>query len=314
MLFGLSYSEVTDKFTGIMNMHLFVDLSLTHAEEEDILNSYDEASNEYTWHNVNMLPYLTAAGGNFVTGENGNGASSEIVFCGVTTIPGGEAYEDTYKDYLGNWAMGGSVNYTPTQTLVLLDNVGRLWYIDEITGMTCETDDWDNVTYTSADGESSLSGSRNGVFAVENETADGTATYSVFYIRELAESPLTEMFRSGTMPRITYHCSDIEYAGKTADGDPMFALSLYDYWNNGTTNELYLYIPGHETDEMDNETWEPIRTPDRLFSLGDTGNHNIIASIHSVEVTGGVDAPAYSSAAAPVNKLVANVYTGDQTR
>lgn len=314
MLFGLSYSEVTDKFTGIMNMHLFVDLSLTHAEEEDILNSYDEASNEYTWHNVNMLPYLTAAGGNFVTGENGNGASSEIVFCGVTTIPGGEAYEDTYKDYLGNWAMGGSVNYTPTQTLVLLDNVGRLWYIDEITGMTCETDDWDNVTYTSADGESSLSGSRNGVFAVENETADGTATYSVFYIRELAESPLTEMFRSGTMPRITYHFSDIEYAGKTAEGDPMFALSLYDYWNNGTTNELYLYIPGHETDEMDNETWEPIRTPDRLFSLGDTGNHNIIASIHSVEVTGGVDAPAYASAAAPVNKLVANVYTGDQAR
>ncbi len=68
----------------------------------------------------------------------------------------------------------------------------------------------------------------------------------------------------------------------------MFVMSLYDYWNNGITNELYLYVPGHETDELDHETWQPIRTPDRLFDLGDTGEHNIIATIHKATVTGGV--------------------------
>ena len=106
------------------------------------------------------------------------------------------------------------------------------------------------------------------------------------------------------MPRITYHFSDIEYAGTTADGDPIFAMSLYDYWNNGTTNELYLYIPGHETDEMDNETWEFIRAPDRLFDLGNTGEHNIIATIHSAEVTGGLDDTADDG----VNTLAVGTY------
>ena len=109
------------------------------------------------------------------------------------------------------------------------------------------------------------------------------------------------------MPRITYHFSDIEFAGYTAEGDPMIAMSLYDYWNNGTTNELYLYIPGHETDEMDYETWEPIRTPDRLFALGTTGEKNIIATIHYAEVTGGVD-PEPAEVSTVVNKLAAGVF------
>ncbi len=117
-------------------------------------------------------------------------------------------------------------------------------------------------------------------------------SYNAFVIRKIDETPLTKMYREGTMPRITYHFSDIEFAGYTAEGDPMLAMSLYDYWNNGTTNELYLYIPGHETDEMDYETWEPIRTPDRLFNLGNTGEYSIIASIHSATVTGGVDQEA----------------------
>lgn len=90
------------------------------------------------------------------------------------------------------------------------------------------------------------------------------------------------------MPRITYHFSDVAFAGRLEDGTPMFVMSLYDYWNNGITNELYLYVPGHETDELDHETWQPIRTPDRLFDLGDTGEHNIIATIHKATVTGGV--------------------------
>ena len=53
---------------------------------------------------------------------------------------------------------------------------------------------------------------------------------------------------------------------------------------------LFRSVPGHETDEMDYETWEPIRTPDRLYDLGTTGEYNIIASIHSAEILGGVDA------------------------
>jgi hypothetical protein len=69
----------------------------------------------------------------------------------------------------------------------------------------------------------------------------------------------------------------------------MFAMSLYDYWNGGTTNEFYLYIPGHETEEMDPGTYEPIMTPDRMFNLGNSGDHQIIATINKVTVTGGID-------------------------
>ena len=320
MIFGLTYSESTDAFTAIMNMHLFVDISMTDADRDQMMESYDEETNEYTWHNINMLPYLIESNTGFVTGEDGNGASSEIVFCGITGIDGGirdiygETYfYDTYKDYLGNWAYGGSVNYQPTQTLVLLDNVGRLWYIDEITGMTLTEDDWGNQFYNSADGASSINGSRKGVIAQEIVDKDGNSSYSVFYIRQILETPLTDMFREGTMPRITYHFSDIEFAGYTAEGDPIYAMSLYDYWNSGITNELYLYIPGHETDEMDYETGEPIRTPDRLFDIGNTGEHNIIASIHTAEVTGGLDTADTGAdaetGAAEVGKLAVGRYS-----
>ena len=135
------------------------------------------------------------------------------------------------------------------------------------------------------------------------EGLNKTAVFRGSGITKIVESPLTDMFRDGSMPRYTYHFSDVEFAGYTAEGDPIFAMSLYDYWNDGTTNELYLYIPGHETDEMDYETWEPIVTPDRMFNLGNTGNHNIIASIHSAEVTGGVDAEEETLEPTAVNKL-----------
>ncbi len=324
MLFGLTYSESQDTFTGIMNMNLYVDLELTHEESAKILGSYDENIYEFTYHKLNMLPYLLESNTGFVTGEYGNGASSEIVFCGITTIDGGIVdsygdtfYYDTYKDYMGNWAYSGSVCYQPTQTLVLLDNVGRLWYIDEIVGMTKTADQWGNVTYSSADGMSEISHygeMRNGMMELEVVDEDGNVTYNIFNIRTIVETPLTTMFREGSMPRITYHFSDIEFGGYTADGDPIFAMSLYDYWNNGTTNELYLYIPGHETDELDYETWEYIRTPDRLFALGNTGEYNIIASIHSVKVTGGLDdtdAAADSSAeTGSVKGPTAGIYGG----
>ena len=116
-----------------------------------------------------------------------------------------------------------------------------------------------------------------------------TAEDGALHITSIVETPLTDMFREGTMPRITYHFSDIEFAGYTAEGDPMFFMSLYDYWNNCTTNELYLYVPGHDTGEWDDEAQEAIFTPARLFSLGNTGEHNIIASIHAAEITGGLD-------------------------
>ena len=285
MLFGLSYSEKMDTFAGIMNMYLYVDLALTHEEEQLVMDSYNEETHEYTYHKINMLPYLEESNPGFVTGETGQGASSEIVFSAITTIDGGtEQYVS--KDFMGNW--GAEIYYTPDQTLVLMDNVGRLWFIDEVTGMQLgEVTEW-GATYTSADGASLISTELHGVEAM----ADANGTYSVFVIRELAETPLTNMFREGSMPRITYHFSDIEFAGYTAEGAPMIVMSLYDYWNNGTTNELYLYIPGVGTGEFEmDENWNyvEIKTPDRLYKLGTTGEYNIIASVHSASVTGGVD-------------------------
>lgn len=299
MMFGLSYSESMDTFTGIMNMYIYADLQLTAEESEAIKGTYDEENKQFTYHRINMLPYLNEAGGNFVTGETGQGASSEIVFCGITTIEGGMKdmygeyfYYDTYKDYMGNWAYEGSVNYMPTQTLVLLDNVGRLWYIDEIANMTKTSDEYGNCFYTDANGSDiqHYGQHRNGMFEIElGVNEDGTTQCSVFNIRRIAETPLTDMFRDGTMPRITYHFSDIEYVGNTEDGDPMIIMSLYDYWNNGTTNELYLFIAGHETEDWDYENNCAVFTPDRMYNLGTTGEHNIIASVHSASVTGGVD-------------------------
>lgn len=287
MMFGISYSDVTDRFNCIMNFYLYVDQPFTREAYKDMEESYNEETYQFEYHRLNMLKYLAASDKNFRTGENGNGSMSDIVFCGITTLPGGQS-QSLSKDYLGQW--GGSAYYTPTLTLALLDNVGRFWYIDEITDMVKYTDDYGNVFFTDEAMEMAIDPAFNGVEAVGYDTdGDGEDdTYSVFVIRALQETPLTDMYLAGTMPRITYHFSDIEYAGSLEDGTPMIALSLYDYWNNGLTNELYLYVPGHETNEWDYETWTKIRTPDRLFDLGDTGIHNIIATIHSATVTGGV--------------------------
>ncbi len=295
MLFGMSYSKSQDTFAAIMNMYLFVDLKLTHDERDDMLESYNPETERFEYHRLDLLGCLLAAGDGYVTGETGQGASSEVVFCGVTTIEDSFTYQDTYQDFLGNASYSGSVNYISTQTLVLLDNVGRLWYIDEIVGMTKEVDEYGNAAYTSENGsyiqhDGQL---RNGMFEMPIEDEDGNVTYNIFCIRRIEETALNAMFRDGTMPRYTYHFSDIEFAGYNAEGAPMFAMSLYDYWNNGITNELYLYVASVGTGDfvMNQETWmlEEIMTESRFYTLGDTGKYNVIASIHSVEVTGGVD-------------------------
>jgi len=283
MMFGLSYAKEQDTFTGIMNMYIYADLKLTAEETEEIMGSYNEELKQFDYHRINMLPYLRESGGSFVTGETGQGASSEVVFCGITTIEKSE-YHELYSDYMGGY---GDAMYNSTQTLVLLDNVGRLWFIDEVKGMTYQADEWGNAYYVGEDG-SMISAAFHGVEAIE--TAEGV--YSVFVIRELSETTLTDMFREGSLPRITYHFSDIELAGFTADGAPMIIMSMYDYWNNGTTNELYLFIPGVGTGEFEwDENWNrvEIKTAERLYSLGNTGAYNIIASVHDAEVTGGVD-------------------------
>ena len=287
MMFGLTYNEQLDTFTGMMNMYLYVDLEMTHEEQQEMLGSYDETTGSFNYHRINLLPYLRAAGSNFVTGETGQGASSEIVMCGITTITDSFHFVDSGFDFLGNEAVD-TVNYNATQTLVVLDNVGRLWYIDEICGLTKTANAW-STTYTSATDDytyiNSVSGSqRSGIIELDN----GDGTYNVFYIRSIEETPLTALFRQDAMPRITYHFSDIEFGGYTADGAPIFALSLYDYWNNGTTNEMYLYAPSVEV--RDETTGDLVgMTAEKFYYLGTTGQYNIIASIHSFQVLGGLD-------------------------
>ena len=299
MMFGLSYSEATDSFTGIMNNHLYVDLPMTHEAEEEMKNSYDEELHMFTWHRINMLDYLLASDNNYNTGETGEGAMSEVVFSAVTNIDGGQMQE-MYQGYNGDYSNGMAM-YIPVTTIVLLDNVGRLWYVDEITDMTLESDEWGNSFYTDANG-AMISPDFNGVEVLEY--ADGTC--SVFVLRDIVQTPLTDMYLAGNLPRITYHFSDL-YHTTDEDGNPMFFLSLYDYWNNGITNQLYLYVPGVGTGEFTwDENWNrvEIKTPDALYDLGDTGEHNIIATINRAEVTGGL---ATQEAETP-NPLAAGVY------
>ena len=168
-----------------------------------------------------------------------------------------------------------------------------------------ESDEWGNMFLFTPEG-GMLDGTRPGVILSNYTAEDGT--YTAFHITKIEETPLTDMFRGGSMPRYTYHFSDIEFAGYTADGMPMIAMSLYDYWNNGITNKLYLYIPGYDTGEMDYETWEPIMVPARLYDLGNTGEYAFIASIHSAEVTGGVDAEEETLEPTAVNKLAAGIF------
>ncbi len=306
MMFGMTYSEKTDLFTGIMNFYVFVDQPFTEEAAQKILDSYDENEHMFMWHRLDLSSYLRESDRNFQTGETGNGSVGDVVFCGITTLEGeGEQY--LAKDFMGNWA--SEINYTPTTTQVLLDNVGRLWYMDEMTNMKKVTDEEGGTYFTDATGTMRILEGFHGVFSVgyDNDGDGVDDTYSVFVIRQIQETPLLDMYLDGTMPRISYHFSDIAFAGRLEDGTPMFVMSLYDYWNNGITNELYLYVPGHDTEEMD-DNWQPIRTPDRLYDLGDTGKHNIIATLNRAEVTGGVS--VQTDADAPIVNSFYGFYEG----
>ncbi len=288
MIFGLSYSESTDLFTGIMNYYLYVDIPMDHEMEEEILGSYDEERYEYMWHKFDLSAYLEASDSGYNTGEAGNGSIVDVVFCGITDMDNtdGASYY-MYGDYTGNGYYESS--YTPDTTHVILDNVGRLWYIDETCGMTQEVSEWGETTYTKADG-SMISGDTNGVFAQDM----GDGTWNVLIIRQIRETPMTDLYNQGIMPRITYHFSDLFYAGQSEDGAPMFFVSMYDYWNDGTTNQLYLYVPGIEYGEqywdMDKNAYVQPTTPDSLYDLGTTGELNIVATITDAEVLDGLPA------------------------
>ena len=314
--YGLSYSEATGHYTTISNFDMFVSVNLPLTEEdiEEMMpnkgDGYDQTEDNklLNWHRLNLLPYLQASAGSFVTGETGNGASSEIVFCGITDIdntyvPTG-MYGPEHQYSINYTPVGDDMSncyamYTPDTIHVLLDNVGRLWYVDEIYGMSFDTDYYAYIKMDErvSDPMMVMTEGNSGIMAMENR--DGT--YNVFVIRAIEETALTDMFREGTMPRITYHFSDIYYAGDvvvwggmveeldTSTWEyvmvykeytaPVFYLSLYDYWNEGTENHLYLYIPSVETEAYDEMTWEPIWTPELLMKLGTTGEGNIIATI-----------------------------------
>ena len=146
------------------------------------------------------------------------------------------------------------------------------------------------TAYVTEDYSQMIAGDNTGVFALDN----GDGTYNVYMIRKIQETPLTDMYLGGTMPRITYHFSDIFYAGESEHGEPMFFLSMYDYWHEGTTNELYLYVQGIPTGEYGwDDNWNRIEltTPESLYDLGDTQFGNIIATITHAEVVEGLPAP-----------------------
>ncbi len=269
VMFGMTYSETTDLFTMEMNYNLYVDLTMGSDMYEAMFDTLEYVylddsiygMYQYTYHRLNLYSYLHSVG-NWNTEEDGY---SKINIAGITTLEG-EPAQNLTQDYQGNAATGAS--YTPTTTIVLLDNVGRLWYIDEVMNMTLD----DSGNYVSSDG-STIASDFNGVLTVDYTDDAGNVTYSVFVIRTVEETPLTDMFLNDELG-ITYHFSDL-YATKSEEtGEYVFFMSLYDYWNDGITNELYLYIP--QSDTMD----------EVFLSLGDTGTYNVIATITSASVTG----------------------------
>lgn len=316
--YGMTYSEKTGLFATIMNNEIVFDIPMTHESEnerfkrnEDGSFIKDEDGNltaDLDWHKVQMKDYLIYSNKstNFVTGENGYGAETDIVFCGITTIDEQYSFEPNYMSFMGeyDWDITTlGIEYTSDVTYVLLDNVGRLWYIDRaFTGLNVYEDDFGNVAYWSGESFEDAVYYGNGICVMGGEYGtygilpvidtddNGNQTATLYYIRSVEETTLTDMYRNGTMPRITYSFSDICYLGKTDDGAPMFAMSLYDYWNNGRTNQFYLYVGCYGTGEMDPETWTEIMSDDALYNLGDAGDTYAIASISSAKYIGGLPA------------------------
>ena len=306
MMFGFDYSEETDLFAAISNFYFFPDLSMDDEMYAEMSRSHDPALNQFTYHRFDLSELLRRSNKGFVTGETNQGSVGEIVFCGITAVDNtkGESFYSS-ADFLGNSC--GESTYTPVTTHVILDNVGRLWYIDEAAGMSLYEDEW-MTAYVNADMTQMISGDNTGVFALEN----GDGSYNVFVIRKLQDTPMTDMFVNGTMPRITYHFSDLYYAGESEYGEPMFFVSMYDYWHEGTTNELYLYVQGIGTGEYGwDENWNRVEltTPDSLYDLGDTQFGNIIATITHAEVLDGLPAPVLP---ASVDNMGTGIYRAER--
>lgn len=59
-------------------------------QRKKLEKSYDDEQKQFTWHRFDMSEYLAASNRNFNTGETGNGSIVDVVFCGITTIEGGE--------------------------------------------------------------------------------------------------------------------------------------------------------------------------------------------------------------------------------
>ncbi len=186
-------------------------------------------------------------------------------------------------------------------TWVLLDNVGRLWYIDELTNVKKDAEgayDLGEDYYLMSGGMSKNSD------AIELQT--GKDTYSVFVVRELVETPLYDKFLNGDLG-ITYHFSDISYAGQigipdAGGGDgvatsPMFFFSLYDF-NTGREgaesqyNELYLYVQNREW-QGQGSNYMPIYSKGSLYELGNTGTDYFIATINKAEYISGLNETSF---------------------
>lgn len=345
-MYSLAYSNATDTFTGVMNRFLYVDVPLEGEREaveftdvdengeeytftdylrpyeKEMLDSYDDAAKAMTWHRLDFEEYLNESNEkyNFVTGETGNGATTEIVFAAVTAVDNTQhtTYEYVTPCLGGGMGMSGpELTYTPDTTLVLMDNVGRFWYVDEVTGMTLSADEWGNTNYVKGEGEDAtmLSPEFHGLEAVRTGTnAEGEALYSVFILRAIEETALFDLYQGGGLPRITYHYNDLHHttveATKTAtvwdeateqnvtttetiQRDVYFLSLNQSFWVDGDyTNYLYAYIPGVPTGQTGyDENWNVIqlKTPDLLLDLGTTGEGCFMATIHDAALLGGVD-------------------------
>ncbi len=99
--------------------------------------------------------------------------------------------------------------------------MGRLWYIDEMTDMKKVTGETGSTYFTDATGAMMIPESFNGVLSwamTPMEMARMTATPSSSSGR--FRDPAAGYVPDGTMPRITYHFSDVAFAGRLEDGTP----------------------------------------------------------------------------------------------
>lgn len=286
MMYGLAYSKELDKYMGIMNAWFYVDVDLPYSDETktEMENSWNEVERQYDWHRVDMTSFLEASRHGLTTPDGESGNMSAITFAAITSIPVSGEMVEFSGDAFGGYSSSGGY-YTPDATWVLLDNVGRLWYIDEVAGMTLEDLYEDGTLIYTRDDWSQIPSDSDCVFTQEYTAEDGSTTYNVFAIRQILETPLYDTFlRDGL--GITYTFNDMQYVGDY-DGYPMFVFSLYRYWDSAESNDLYFYLQD-VVEYMDPDTYEFVTTRGSLYSLGSLDRGLIIATINSAEYINGL--------------------------